>query len=286
MGHIRLGECDRVSIFLDVLTANRANAFMHAWNPEFVEKSYEKQTLGFLTNFDGKTRLHPARVAMAFRQLVIQKRSDQYDPRTLDEARKESQQMAPKIPYETLNWLGFTMMLSELGKRKELDDLLEYADEYLNPTWDNGGLYYPRNEKLHDEDWNLTHIEPHSGNSGIGYARLNVPNGQKTMWEHPWTRDTLDSRPWLGGDGFEDDIDFLRGIWDLENKAMILTVRRWQGDDKFATFTLNNAGARTQWAIYVNGELKEVKEASPDGTLDVKRSVGQEDVDIVVQQLE
>lgn len=268
-----------------MLIVARANAFMHAWNSDFVEKSYEKQTLGFLTQYDGKTRLHPARIAMPFRQLVSQEGHDPNDPETLDKAREESQHVPSRFPYETLNWLGFTMMLSELGKRKELDDLLEYADEYLSPTWENGGLYYPRNGKLCDDDWNLTHIEPHSGNSGIGYARLNVPNGQKTMWEQPWTRDVLNSRPWLDGDGIEDDLDFLRGIWDTEQKAMIFTVRRWRGDDKDATFVMMNAQVGTHWAIYSNGLLKEVQETSKDGKIEIRESVGHEDVDIIVQQL-
>ncbi|KAH7384026.1 hypothetical protein DE146DRAFT_681129 [Phaeosphaeria sp. MPI-PUGE-AT-0046c] len=226
-----------------------ANAFMHAWNPEFVENSYDQQTLGFLTNSDGKTRLHPARVAMAFRRLVSQEGHDPQDLETLDEARKVSQQM-------------------------------------LNPTWENGGLYYPRNGRLCDENWNLTHIEPHSGHSGIGYARLNVPNGQKMMWEKPWTRDILKNRPWLDGDSFEDDIDFFRGVWDAEKRAIVLTVRRWRGDGKVAIFAIKNATGETRWAIYVNGKLKEVRKMSQDGALEIRDLLGQEEVDIVAQQLE
>lgn len=258
---------------------------MHAWNPFFVESSYAKQTLGFLTHFNNKTRLHSARVAMSFRRLVTQENYDPNDPATLDAARVASHQMVPKVPYETLNWLGFTMMLSELGKRKELDDLLDFADEYLNPTWENGGLYYPRNEKLYDEDWNLTHIEPHSGNSGIGYARLNVANGQKIMWEEPWTREVLEGRSWVDGDGWEDDIDFLRGVWDAEKRAMILTVKRWTGEERGASFALKNVGAGTRWAIYVDGELKGVEEASTEGEVEDREMVGQKEVDIVLQQL-
>jgi hypothetical protein len=31
-------------------------------------------------------------------------------------------------------------------------------------------------------------MDPFSGNAVIGYARLNVPDGQKVMWEHPGRR--------------------------------------------------------------------------------------------------
>jgi hypothetical protein len=262
----------------------RANAFMNAWNSDFVRASYEKQTLGFLTHFDSKTQLHPTRVALAFRRLVSEDDYNSQDKKTLDKARSESLKTQPKIPYETLNWLGFTMMLSELGKHKELADLLEYADTHLNPTWEKGGLYYPRNQTLYDENWNLTHMEPHSGNSGIGYARLNVPDGQKKMWERPWTHELLESRPWLDGAGFEDDIDFLRGVWDADRRAMIVTVRRWQGANQIATFVLKNAEAGS-WAVYVNGSLKEVRDIHEGTDLEIEVSVGQEEVDIVIQQI-
>ncbi|KAK5166896.1 uncharacterized protein LTR77_007625 [Saxophila tyrrhenica] len=261
-----------------------ANAFMHGWNSDFVRASYEKQTLGFLTHFDSKTQLQPTRVAMAFRRLVAEENLDPEDKTTLDKARDESSKVNTHFPYETLNWLGFTMMLSELGKRKELDDLLDYADTHLGPAWVKGGLYYPRNGALYDEDGNFVHMEPHSGNSGIGYARLNVSNGQKTMWERPWTREVLESRPWLDGAGFDGGIDFLRGVWHAEQKAMILTVRRWEAVNKAATFVMKNAGA-AQWAIYVNGSLKEIKDSSGDGEVEITEMVDQRELDIVVKEL-
>lgn len=127
-------------------------------------------------------------------------------------------------------------------------------------------------------------MEPHSGNSGIGYARLNVPDGQKTMWERPWTHELLESRPWLDGVGFDDDIDFLRGMWDAEHRAMIVTVRRWQGPAKPAHLVIKNADAGT-WAVYINGTMKGVKVLSQIGEVEIENAVGQQEVDIVVMQL-
>lgn len=261
---------------------SRANAFMNTWNSEFVRASYKQQSLGFLTSFGGKTRLQPTKVANAFRTLVLEKGSDPDDQATLEAARTTSCEFESKIPFETLNWLSFTMMLSELGKKKELNDLLEYADQYLNPTWVDGGLYYPRNPQLMDEDWNLTHMEPHSGNSGIGYARLNVQDGQKKMWEKPWTRETLASRPWIDGDDFSDGVDFLRGIWDPKRHAMITTVRRWQGEARTLTLYMNNLPPG-QWAIFVNGAMTHSEEVTPGKRIQITASVGTQEVDIVVQ---
>ena len=252
---------------------------MNSWNSEDVRSLYDKQTMGFLTHFDGKTRLHPARVANAFRKLVADGEPNSLE--TLQKARDPSRHMTnARIPFETLNWGTFTMMLSELGKKKELGDLLEYADEKLNPTWEDGGLFYPRNDKLADEEWNLTHIEPHSGNSGIGYARLNVEDGQKKMWEQPWTRESLAERPSV--DGSFKDVDFLRGIWDMDKQAMVITLRKWHGTGE-VVLGLRNLPAG-EWALYVNGELKETMLAK-GGEVKLREIVGQEEVNIIVAKV-
>lgn len=256
---------------------------MNAWDPETVSSMYEKQNLGFLTNINGKTEVHATRVAAAFRKLVFEDECDPQDPSTLEKARELSPNFVnTKIPFETLIWLAYTMMLSELGKSKELDDLLDYADSKLDPTWENGGLYYPRNDGIMDEDYNLIHMEPHSGNSGIGYARLNVSNGQRKMWEQPWTHKLLANRPWVDGAGFADDVDFLRGTWDEEKHAMIVTTRKWIGAEASQVVLSFNDLEAGLWAVYIDGKLKETKTLPNRGRLEVSEQVGEKEVDIVV----
>lgn len=258
---------------------------MNSWNSDEVYAKYEKHTLGFLTDFDGRTELNPTRVAMAFRKLVSQEGCDPEDPETLKKARDPSIHVVNRrIPFETLNWGTFTMMLSELGKEKELNDLHQYLDERLNPTWERGGLFYPRNDELADESWRLTHVEPHSGNSGIAYSRLNVKDGQKTMWAKPWTREMLAERPWVDGVGLEDDIDFLRGDWDAEKHAVVLTMKRWQGEKRSQDLVVTNLPAG-KWAIYVNSALYKVNELSERGDVVVSVEIGQEEVDVVIEKI-
>jgi hypothetical protein len=222
---------------------------------------------------------------MAFRNLVLVDGEDPDDPQTLEKAKDETGHVvSPRIPFETLNWGTFTMMLSELGKIKQLQDLLEYADEKLQPTWENGGLFYPRNDRLADANWNLLHMEPHSGNSGIGYARLNVENGQKHIWEQPWTRELLHSRPWVDGISFADGIDFLRGIWDAERRVMVITLRLWQGEAKDIGMVIRNL-PQGHWAAYVNGCCVVSEKLSNHGDLPVNTVIGEQEIDVVVEEL-
>lgn len=281
--HTLHGEVSNFDELCFLLIEYRANAFMNSWNSEEVRSLYDKQNLGFLTNFNGQTRLHPTRVAIAFRQLVLDEGADPNDVETLRKAREESRHAVnPKIPFETLNWGCFTMMLSELGKQMELNDLLDYADSRLNPTWESGGLFYPRNDILADADWNLTHVEPHSGNSGIAYSRLNVKDGQKTMWNEPWTSEMLSKRPWIDGIGFADGVDFLRAFWDEDLSAMVLTLKRWQGGPKSITLYVRNLPAG-RWDTYVNGSLQQTEDFQKPSEVALCEIVGTEVVDIIIQ---
>jgi hypothetical protein len=78
---------------------------------------------------------------------------------------------------------------SELGDAETLHGLLAHADRYMNPTWRDGGLYYPRNDARYDERGILRQVEPITGNALLPYARLNVANGLNLFYNQPWGRD-------------------------------------------------------------------------------------------------
>ena len=255
---------------------------MNSWNSEKVHSLYDSQTIGFLVNENGKTRLQSTRVANAFRRLVQEENADPLSTETLRKAREQSPQFVnPMFPFETISWGCFLMMLSELGKKKELNDLLEYADTQLDPTWEKGGLYYPRNDKLFNDEHNMIHMEPHSGNSGVGYARLNVVDGQKKMWEQPWTSSSLAERPWVDGVALGDEVDFLRGIWDDKARAMIITLKSWTGQPRELSFSIQNLG-NGKWATYIDGQLKETTAIRRGEVVDVNVVVAENEVDIIV----
>jgi hypothetical protein len=77
------------------------------------------------------------------------------------------------------------MWLSEVDPCDDLAGLLNHADRFLTPEWEKGGLFYPHHDIQRDKDGNWTHVDPFSGNAAIGYARLNVANGQRRMWDTP-----------------------------------------------------------------------------------------------------
>jgi hypothetical protein len=136
---------------------------MNTWNHDFVHQHYPRQVADFLVpGPDGtfSVRSIPAREVMG--QSVV---SDTCD----------------------FGWVA--AWASEMGDRATLDGLLAHADRYMNPTWRDGGLYYPRNDSPTDPLGNRTEIEPMSGNVLLGYARLNVPDGLWGIYHRPWGAD-------------------------------------------------------------------------------------------------
>ncbi len=74
---------------------------------------------------------------------------------------------------------------SEMGDAATLDRLLRYADARLNPTWQGGGLFYPRDDSSTDADGFHRLVDPLTGNSLLAFSRLNVPDGLWGLYHLP-----------------------------------------------------------------------------------------------------
>jgi len=85
-------------------------------------------------------------------------------------------------------------------------------------------------------------MEPYSGNAAIEYARLNVQGGQSRIYDHPWTREEVRSRPCVEGLGLGEGVDFLRGVWVEEVRMMVMTVRSWDGREVEVGFVVRGLG--------------------------------------------
>lgn len=266
-------------------------AFMNSWNSDSVRACYNHQALGYLTTIDGETKIHPAVVGNAYRKLANEGSSDTAAPseilqKALEIAKVTSaEKMAARSAEKPLSLLSkpifgyVAQWLSELGK-PELTGLLKFADDNLHPTWNNGGLYYPRNDEPMDVDLQWTHMDPFSGNAAIGYARLNVEDGMKKIWEDPWTQEVVQSRPWVDGISLADGVDFLRGLWDAENQVVVVTMKSWNGAKKKVRPVFKNLGPGI-WEVFVDRQLRTKGKFEEGGEIAIEVEVGAEDVDVV-----
>lgn len=251
------------------------------WNFDLVQKVSSGAKIGFLEHLNDRTNIRSPEVANEIRR-IASTGVDPESPTVIEEARKAAETQPRSDSNSPLPTFGFiAQWLSEVEGPSELDPLLRHANEYLNPTWSNGGLYYRRHAPGWDQEGNYLYMEPYSGNAAIGYSRLNVQGGQKQMFEHPWTKEEVQRRPCVEGVGFESGIDFLRGVWMEEKKAMVITLRSWESRDVPIQFSIKGLG-KGRWATYVNGSLKEVTVEDGGNNVPIKVVVGGEEVDIVV----
>ncbi|KAJ5111254.1 hypothetical protein N7532_001789 [Penicillium argentinense] len=111
------------------------------------------------------------------------------------------------------------------------------------------GKFELQHPMVADEQGQWTHMDPFSENSAIGYARLNVEDGQKKMWEAPWTKDVIEKMPWVDGLDLSSEVDCLRGIWDASAQWLVTTLREWADRGTHVNFAVRNLPSNS-WFLY------------------------------------
>jgi hypothetical protein len=69
--------------------------------------------------------------------------------------------------------------------------MLAHLDQFCNPTWEKGGLYYPRNDTDWDADGNLVRMNPWTDSASAAHARLTTENGLWNVYNQTVENDSL-----------------------------------------------------------------------------------------------
>ncbi|KZN94303.1 hypothetical protein EN45_044990 [Penicillium chrysogenum] len=273
----------------DIGSTAWASAFMNSWNPEMAGQTFPSQAAGFLSRVDpDRINLNASPVAQRIRDISNEKGADPFSRETFQEAFEYVQGPgAQEYPNEDLPFsrptFGYVIKwVSEVGDEPTLSGLLNHADRYMQPTWTNGGLHYADNTTKCDKDGNWVEVDPFTGNGAIGYARLNVFNGQRKMWTDPWTPEQVQKTPFIDGIDLSSGVDFLRGTWDQALKMMTVTMRTWDGSSKRANLQFR-ALPIGQYGVYHNGSLVHTAHVTDSPSLiELAVEVSGEDLDLVL----
>lgn len=170
-------------------------ALLHSWHPAFVEEHYPRLIQPLLLEGPNGTKwIKP-------------------DLRPIPGA--EEHWLSPILH----PWAACAA--SEVGDSQNLDGLLGYADLMLNPAWQDGGYYYKRRDAAFDEAGFYIGVDPMAGNALLHYARLNVKDGLRKLYDGPLD-DSHFEQPALIG--LPDDLDIRRAIYDPGRRALALTL--------------------------------------------------------------
>lgn len=175
-------------------------ALMNSWNRDFVRENYPRQIKDLVIPGPDGTLSVPT-----FAPAVVMGQNADSDS-------------------NDFGWVA--VWASEMGDTATLDGLLSYADRFLNPTWNDGALYYPRNDQPTDSEGNNTQVEPMTGNVLLAYARLNVPDGLWSLYNEPW--DASHHREPLVVE-VSDDVDITRADFDRATKTLTVHVSQRAG---------------------------------------------------------
>jgi len=201
-----------------------ASSLMHAWNPEFVKAHYPAQVAHWSRpGPEGTVWIQPSVPPAGYgRELTAA-----YDH----------------------GWAA--VCASEVGDADTLGKLLGYADLQLTPTWDDGALFYRRRDGWFDDQGRLAAMDPHTGNALLAYARLNVPDGLRQLYDDPWD-DRHFAEPALVE--MPEDLDVRAARYDPAAARLRLALRRGRCPAGPIELGFANAWGHGNWVLRVDGE--------------------------------
>lgn len=148
---------------------------------------------------------------------------------------------------------GWTALTLSERQDPRLKELLAYVDANMNPTWRDGGLYYPVRYETWVDD-KFVGVTPTSGNVNFAYARLNVEDGLHKLYASQWGADHF-GEPNLSD--VSRDVDVIRGVFLQDKQALVVTVRPYRGSKGgVADLEFSNLARQGQgWTLEVDGDV-------------------------------
>jgi hypothetical protein len=217
-----------------------AGTYMSAWMPEFVRSHYPSWSkYAYRSGPKGTLSPWPAKLIPAVKAAM-----ENGTPLCAIDVRG--------IKLGDINDIGQMLaFVAEIGDKRARDGMLAHLDEYCNPTWEKGGLFYPRNDEDWDGNGNMVRMDPWTGSASAAHARLTTENGLWNIYNNPWGVDHF-AQPALVE--IDEDVDVLRANFVSSQRALVLTMQTWHGNATEAKLVISNIhrpGKR--WNLYRDG---------------------------------
>ena len=167
--------------------------------------------------------------------------------------------------------------------------MTEYADEHFDPTWKDGGYYYPSSPDYaytFNRDWlgYIGNVGPVTGNVLVGFARINPKDGLWEIYNRPWEKAHFEE-PYIT------DVEYLeanvtQAVYDPKKDALIVTLTPGPVASESTSFTVRQLDPMKTYSLIKDGKvLGEVNQGlgtapagvewQPDGSLRVGTDLNQ-----------
>ena len=165
-------------------------------------------------------------------------------------------------PGEDMGWTAsfdfgwFALLASEVGDTETVQTMADYADAHFQPTWKDGGYYYPSTPDYQynftrDEKGFIQNVGPATGNVLIGFARINPKDGLWQIYNHPWDKSHF-------AEPFISDVEFLeanvtRAIFDANEDALVVTLTPGPVKSEKTSFTVRQLDPLKTYTLTKDG---------------------------------
>ena len=161
----------------------------------------------------------------------------------------------------------FVLLASEVGDAETVQTMTDYADAHFEPTWKDGGYYYPSTSDYvfnYFRDWKgyIHNVGPVTGNVLVGYARINPKDGLWEIYNRPWEKSHF-AAPFIS------DVDYLeasvtQAVFDSEKDALIVTLVAGPVKSSTVSFTVRQLETAKTYDLIKDGEsLGNISENDP-----------------------
>ena len=182
-------------------------------------------------------------------------------------------------PFWPMGWTAsfdfgwFALLASEVGDVETVQTMADYADAHFEPTWRDGGYYYPSTDYYifnYFRDWlgYIHNVGPVTGNVLVGFARINPKDGLWEIYNRPWEKSHF-------AEPFISDVDYLqasvtRAVFDNKKDALVVTLAPGPVESTEVSFTVHQLAATKTYELIKDGKsLGDISKNQPlpPGTL-------------------
>jgi hypothetical protein len=174
-------------------------------------------------------------------------------------------------PGEDMGWTAsfdfgwFALLASEVGDTETVQTMTDYADVHFQPTWKDGGYYYPHTpdflyDYTRDDEGFIKNVSPVTGNVLIGFARINRKDGLWQIYNHPWDVSHF-------AEPFITDVEYLeasvtQAVYDAEKDALIVTLAPGPVKSEATSFTVRQLDPVKTYVLIKDGQpLGEIRKS-------------------------
>ena len=152
----------------------------------------------------------------------------------------------------------FALLASEVGDTETVQTMVDYADAHFQPTWKDGGYYYPTTPDYQynftrDEKGFIKNVGPVTGNVLIGFTRINPKDGLWQIYNNPMDKSHF-MNPYIT------EVEYLeasvtQAVFDTEKDALIVTLAPGPVESEATSFTVRQLDPAKTYTLIRDGQV-------------------------------